>query len=398
MPPDLQGPVGEQRDVIAIVRGLLAQIQLRHRCAEVHHLRRDAAVGAGESLDGGLIARVGIRLRARARQPGAGKDAPVGPQARGAHEIIEEQLSSRRRGRRRRRRRRSGRAQPEGRQPIGSDEEDAAGCDRVVVLAADLQLRGRAGEEHPHRQTVDGVQRRVRRRGGGQRAGAIDVGVDHPHDGVRRPIAGDDRRARIPQRKRVLVGVDCQVCWLAGARDHFHAREPRRLRLGTGDAGLGRAAEEEIARPVRGAEVGRRGSRLRQIDVVVVIRVGSEHVQGPPRVAVVRAQVGAEQRSVGGSGHRVGPVAVRPAGEATRQVVAIEQVQVALLAPQRDQVRSAGPGRVEIGQQHRRPAREIDIEVIELTVVPGRVGRDQAQRQRGSEREQRFSPVTIERP
>src|SRR5207253_135472 len=90
VPPDLQGPVGQQRDVIAIVRGLLAQIQLRNRRAGIHYLRGDAAVGAGESLDGGLVARVGIGLRARARQPGAGDDAPAGTQSRGAVEGIGE--------------------------------------------------------------------------------------------------------------------------------------------------------------------------------------------------------------------------------------------------------------------------------------------------------------------
>ena len=60
-------------------------------------------------------------------------------------------------------------------------------------------------------------------------------------------------------------------------------------------------------------------------------------------------------------------------------------------------MRRAGPARVEIGQQHGRSARQIDVEIVQLTVVPRGVGRDQAQRQRGSEREQRLSPVTIER-
>ena len=163
MAPDLESSVRQERDVVAIVRGLLAQIQLRDRGREVHHLRGDAAVRARQVLYRRLVARVRIRLGARARQPGARDHAPVRAQSRGALEVIEEQLS------RRRRRRRSG-AQPEGCQPVGPDEEDAAGRDRVVVLAADLKLRGGAGEEHPHRQTVDGIQRRVRRGGGGQRA------------------------------------------------------------------------------------------------------------------------------------------------------------------------------------------------------------------------------------
>src|SRR5439155_26435120 len=54
------------------------------------HLRGDAAVGAGQVLYGGLVARVGIGLRARTRQPGAGDDAPAGTQPRGAVEGIGE--------------------------------------------------------------------------------------------------------------------------------------------------------------------------------------------------------------------------------------------------------------------------------------------------------------------
>src|SRR5437588_9521673 len=56
----------------------------------IHYLRGDAAVGAGESLDGGLVARVGIGLRARARRPDAGADATAGTQTRGAVEGIGE--------------------------------------------------------------------------------------------------------------------------------------------------------------------------------------------------------------------------------------------------------------------------------------------------------------------
>src|SRR5207248_8048687 len=96
-------------------------------------------------------------------------------------------------------------------------------------------------------------------------------------------------------------------------------------------------------------------------------------------------------------GRRVGAVAVRTARQSAGEVVPIEQVEVALLAPQGNQMRRAGLTGVEVRQENRRAARQIDVVLVELAVVPRRIRGLQPERQRGRERQQRLAPVVVER-
>src|SRR5207302_10378329 len=90
--PAIPRPVGPQRYVFSFVHAAPAEIHTLSLHDALPILRRDAAVRAGQVLYGGLVARVGIGLRARARQPGAGDDAPAGTQSRGA---VEDRKSTR---------------------------------------------------------------------------------------------------------------------------------------------------------------------------------------------------------------------------------------------------------------------------------------------------------------
>ena len=80
VPPDLQPPVREERHVVPVARGSLAQIERGDGGGEVDDLRLDLAVRAAQPDDGSLIRRALVGVSLVVVAPRARVDVPCRPE------------------------------------------------------------------------------------------------------------------------------------------------------------------------------------------------------------------------------------------------------------------------------------------------------------------------------
>ncbi len=126
---------------------------------------------------------------------------------------------------------------------------------------------------------------------------------------------------------------------------------------------------------VSASKVSGRRARFRLVPHGISLRVWSEDVQRAGIASVIRASgAGIPEGLVCRFGSRVVPIAVGAAVKPPRQVVPVNQVGISLLASNGHQKGIAGRCRIEVWQQGNAAAAEVDVAIIQLTMVPDCVG------------------------